>query len=98
MTAKLRARVVFSGNLNPDVDAAIAELRKHGYKIERRYPPVEHPLDAFLEVEFDEPNNEAAVDAIWDQIDSIVDQHGGMAEEVYKFGQDYIPHLRLVTD
>jgi hypothetical protein len=28
MTAKVTARVVFSGDLNPDVDAAIAELRQ----------------------------------------------------------------------
>jgi hypothetical protein len=95
---KLTARVAFGGDLNPDVDAAIAELRKLGYKVERRYPPVLHPLDAFLDVEFDEPNNEAAVNAIWNQIDSIVDPHGGVCDEVCKFGRAYIPHLRLVSD
>jgi hypothetical protein len=95
---KLIARPVFAGDLNPDVDAAIAELRKYGYKVERRYPPVDHPLDAFLDVEFDDPNNEAAVNAIWRQIDSIVYPHGGMCDQVCKFGQRYTPHLRLVTD
>jgi hypothetical protein len=30
MTAKVTARVVFSGDLSPDVDAAIAELRQAG--------------------------------------------------------------------
>jgi hypothetical protein len=98
MTAKLTAGVVFSGDLNPDVDAAIAELRKHGYMVERRYPPVEHPLDAFLDIEYDAPNNKAALHMIWDQIDSIVDPHGGMVDQFYKPWQHYVPHLRLVTD
>jgi hypothetical protein len=62
VAAKVTATVVFSGDLNPDVDAAIAGLRQVGYKVERLCPPVLHPLDAFLEVEFDEPASEAEPD------------------------------------
>ena len=98
MTAKVTARVVFAGDLGPDVDAAIVELRQAGYKVVRLHPPVLHPLDAFLDVEFDEPPSEAALDTIWDQIDAIVKPHHGYAEQVFKHGQFYIPHLRLVTD
>jgi hypothetical protein len=85
----------FSGDLNPDVDAAIAELRQAGYKVERLYPPVLHPLDAFLDVEFDEPTSYAGVEAIWAQIDAIVEPHHGLVEGVEL---NYIPHLRLVTN
>lgn len=96
MTAKVTARVVFSADLNPDLDAAIAELRQAGYKVERLYPPVAHPLDAFLDV--GEPPSAAALDTIWDQIETIVKPHHGLAEQVFKYGQHYIPHLRLVSD
>jgi hypothetical protein len=97
MTEKVTALVVFCGDLNPDVDAAIAALRQAGFKkFERLHPPVLHPLDAFLEVEFDEPASYAALDAIWDEIDEIVKPYGGGAIEVGKFGQPYTPHVRLV--
>jgi hypothetical protein len=98
MTEKVTALVVFGGELNPDVGAAIAALRQVGFKkFERLHPPVPHPLDAFLEVEFDEPASWAALKAIWNQIDEIVKPHGGGAIEVYKFGQHCSPHLRLVA-
>ena len=94
MTEKSIAVVVFSGDLNPDVDAAMAALRQGGFtKFARLHPPVAHELDAFLEVEFDKPTSREDEDAIWNKIDEIVDPYEGMVMEV----QNCISHLRLVT-
>jgi hypothetical protein len=57
---RLMALAVFSGDLNPDPDAAAEELRRAGYTIHRlpsHHPILCHPLDDFIEVTIDAPDD-----------------------------------------
>jgi hypothetical protein len=44
MNTKVIARAVFGGDLNPDVDAATAELRQAGYSLRIRRPALIIPV------------------------------------------------------
>jgi len=82
---KIVGHIVFSGDFDdpPDADAAEIELRKAGYTVvrmpERFRPLLCHPLDYVMQAiaEGAISDEDKVLRAVMDEIDHIVDGHGG---------------------
>ncbi len=97
ITTKLMARVVFCGDLDldPDPQAAAAELRPAGYTV-HRYPDeyqkrLAHPRDDFLEAVTDGPDDFGVIRAIMHEVGVIADRYGGFCEECGPIDATYVP-------
>jgi hypothetical protein len=96
---KIVGHIVFSGDLDdpPDPDAAEIELRKAGYTIarmpERFRPLLYHPLDYFVQAiaEGVVSDEDKVVRAVMDEINHIVNGHGGNCMEGGFEAPDYDP-------
>ena len=68
------------GDDPPDVDGAETALRRAGFQVLRMPEKLRSrgcPLDDFLLAMRDGPNDDKFVDAVWDEINAIVDHYGG---------------------
>src|SRR5262245_37782933 len=101
MTAKMMALVVFSGDAS-DPDAAAEELRSAGYTIHRlppNHPTLCHPLDDFIEVTIDTPDDtDRVTDILWYEVEPIAHHYGGVCMEVGRIGADHYPFKDLFSD
>jgi len=88
--------IAFSGDLDPEVDAAAAELRRSGFKV-KRMPKrcrvlLAHPKDDFLEATMVfRDDDENAVECAWTVIDAIAEDYGGKCRECRPIGANHIP-------
>ena len=97
MQKRLKATVVFCGETDPDPAAAAAALREAGYEVvmmpEKFRSRLVHPRDDFIEVTKrivgDEVNQ--AIDAMMDDVDTIVDRYGGMCDDGGQIDEDHVP-------
>jgi hypothetical protein len=98
---KLMAQVVFGGD-DSDPDAAAEEMRRLGYTVHRlppNHPTLCHPLDDFIEVTIDAPDDANRVtDIICREVEPIADRYGGLCMEVGAAGEDYYPFKDLFSD
>jgi hypothetical protein len=78
--------IVFSGDFNPDPDAAAVALRRAGFHVTRmtarlrsRLAHLLHPLDDFMLVSIGGTitDEEKAVDAVSDELSAIANPYGG---------------------
>jgi hypothetical protein len=97
MMIKVWALVVFSGELDPDPDAAAEELRHAGFEVHRlpkKYRALlDHELDDFVEATIDAPAglsppgltvtdfDAKILSATMREVGHIVSQYGGCCEE-----------------
>lgn len=92
---KWMLRVVFSGDMPEcDSDFAAEELRRAGYVAHRlspNHPSLTHPLDDFIEVVINNPGDRKIIDAMYDEVQSIVDHHAGDCIEQALVEDDYVP-------
>jgi len=100
---KIMATIVFSGDLNPDPDAAAVALRKAGYEVRRMpekfRPTLAHPRDDFIEALIEsDGSDDKIVDAIWKEIDTIVDQYGALCPQCGFVAANYIPFSDVFRD
>jgi hypothetical protein len=92
---KLVACVAFSGELNPNANAAAAALGRRGFEVvlmpERYRPLLDHPLDDFLEAS-KRVRSEGAIAAseMMEEVAAIVDAFGGDCFESGAVEDDYV--------
>jgi hypothetical protein len=88
---KVLAKIVFSWE-DDDPDSAIGELRRAGYTVHRYIgPDGAHGYD-FVEATIDGWADDKIMDAIWNEVRSIVDRNGGLCDEILTVDEkDYIP-------
>ena len=88
---KVLAKIVFSW-ADDDPDSAIEELRRAGYTVHRYIgPDATHGYD-HVEAIIDGSADDKIMDAIWNEVRSIVDRNGGLLEEILTVDEkDYIP-------
>jgi len=87
--------VSFSGELDPDVEGAMAELRRHGFGVVRmpeKFRPLLHlPRDDFVEVattanlssdDYDKltAHERKIIEEFWGKVRAIADRYGGDAD------------------
>jgi hypothetical protein len=92
------AVIAFSGGLSPDVDAAAVALRKAGFEV-LRMPSEYHkrmdvPGDECVEAYkmHDENHDEDdALHAMFEEVNALVDQYGGLAHECGVVEQGHVP-------
>jgi hypothetical protein len=100
VTTKLMAWVVFSGDDDElDVDRAADELQRAGYNV-LRMPDgyggrLAHPLDDFIEAYTEGPDTYEVTGAMMDEINAIVDRHGGCCMEAGTIECDHVPFAGL---
>jgi hypothetical protein len=104
---KIMATIVFTGDLDPDPDGAAAALRRAGYQVRRMpekfRPTLAHPRDDFIEALIDidiDSDGDKIIDAIWKEIDSIVDndQYAAMCIQCGFVAANYIPFSDVFPD
>ena len=101
MQKRLKATVVFSGELDPDPAAAAAALREAGYEVvmmpEKFRSRLVHPRDDFMEVTKRIVGDEVdqAIDAMMDDVDTIVDRYGAMCDDCGQIDEDHVPFSDL---
>jgi hypothetical protein len=96
---RLTAIVIFTGDLDPDPEAAAEALRKAGYEVakmpEKFRPLLAHPRDDFFEVtkpvvcDLKDIMNEA--DIMMDELNKLVDRYGAIADDCGPIDVDHIP-------
>jgi hypothetical protein len=86
---QLMGRVAFSGDFDPDVDAAARALERAGYQVfrpdEKYRKRYDHPLDDFIEARIEEARVKATEDedpmgVVLDEVDAIVRPYGGLCD------------------
>jgi hypothetical protein len=98
MKQKLMAYIAFGGGCKPDPDSAADELRRAGYEVFRmpdQHPILADPLDDHIECVIEGPDEPKIIDAIFSEINAIVDQYGGLCMECGPVGADYVPFKEL---
>jgi hypothetical protein len=88
---KVLAKIVFSWE-DDDPDSAVEELRRAGYTVHRMSS--ELGLDSYENVEaiIDGSADDKIMDAIWDEVQSIVDRNGGLCDRILTVDEkDYVP-------
>jgi hypothetical protein len=89
--------IAFSGDLDPDPDAAQAALRQNGFAVTRMpvkfRPRLCHPRDDFLQVVIGGTitNDEKTVGAVMAEIKAIVRDYGGDCFECEVLPLDDVP-------
>jgi|SRR6516165_693140 hypothetical protein len=87
---KVLAKIVFSWD-DDDPDSAIEELRRAGYAVHRTLDVGIDGCD-FVEAIIDGSNDDKIRDAIWHEIRSILERHGGLLEETLMVDEkEYVP-------
>jgi hypothetical protein len=78
-----------------DVDVAAGALRKAGYEVNRTPDQyggrLEHPLDDFLELRIEGPDDDKIITAIMNEVNAIVEQYGGLCYECGPVDPDQAP-------
>jgi hypothetical protein len=98
MKKKLMAYIAFSGGCEPDPDSAAQDLRRAGYEVFRmpeRHPILAHPLDDHIECVIESSDDSKIIDAVFSEINAIVDQYGGTCIECGPVAADYVPFEQL---
>lgn len=84
-------------DFNPDL--AAAELREAGYEVfllpDKYSIQLAHPLDQFIEAVIVGPDDAKVIDAISNEIETIVGKYGGLCIECGPIGRDYVPFAAL---
>ena len=103
---RLVATIIFSGDLDPNPEAATDALRKAGYEVvkmpEEFRPQLAHPRDYFLEVvkpivcDPEDFMDEANI--MMDELKEIVDRYGALADDCGPIDVDHIPFASLFDD
>jgi hypothetical protein len=92
---KIMGSIVFSGDLDPNPDAAADALQCAGFAItrlpEKLRPLLDHPQDDFFEAVIELSYDEEVLDAIYSEIEATVHVHGGMCRSIGPVETDYIP-------
>ena len=103
MNAKLMALIAFAGDDSElDVDRAADELRLAGYEVFRL--PAKYggrlliPLDDFIEVHVEGPDDTKIIHAVMDEINAIVDPCGGCCMECGAIERDHVQFAELFED
>jgi len=99
MTA-LMALAAFGGDMRElDVDAAADGLRKAGYRVYRlpgKYSTLlAHPLDDFIEAHTEGDDSDKVIEAIFDEVNGIVDPYGGYCMECSVVERDHVPFVDI---
>ena len=93
--ARIMGTIAFSGDLDPDPDSAAVALRKAGFEVtmmpEEFKSRLAHPDDYFMEASIDGTDDDKSVDAIMDEINTIVDGYGGLCCEWGPMFSDHVP-------
>ena len=99
------ATIIFSGDLDPNPEAAAEALRKAGYQVtkmpEEFRPQLTHPRDDFLEVvksivcDPEDIMDEASI--MMDELNEIVDRYGALADDCGPIDVDHISFRYLLA-
>ena len=91
MSKKIMGEVVFSGNLDIDPNGCAAALREAGFEVhrmdERFRKLMAVPGDEFLEA----TKVGTDADAIWKEIDQIVERFDGDCQACGEISDDHVP-------
>jgi hypothetical protein len=97
---KVMALAVFSRCDELDPDAAADALRKAGYTVQRLPPELSAQmldLDEFIEAHIEAPidgrDDNTIIDAIWSEVDAIVNRYGGEVAEGGRIGPEHVPFV-----
>ena len=75
---------------------------KAGYDVylmpEKYSPRLANPLDDFMEAVIDGPDDPKVIEAIMNEVNTIVDKYGGLCIECGRVGNDYVPFADLFRD
>jgi hypothetical protein len=89
------ATIAFSHDLDPDPGAAFVALRRAGFEVtmmpEKFRSLLAHPEDDFMEVSIEGTDDDKVVDAIINEINTIVDCCGGLCFECGPIPSDRLP-------
>ena len=87
--------IAFSGDLDPDPSSAAVALRKAGFEVtmmpKKFRSRLVHPKDYFMEASIDGTYDDKIMDAILDEINTIVDGYGGLCCEWGPIFSDHVP-------
>jgi hypothetical protein len=98
MTKRLMATIIFTGDLDPDPDAAATVLEQAGYAVlrmpEEYRPHLAHPRDYFMEVSKHVAGGGAEVlaetEAMMNDLNALVDPFGALADDGGPAGPDHV--------
>jgi hypothetical protein len=92
---RIMGEIVFAGGLDPDPVAAADALRKAGYEVTmmpgKFRSSLEHPKDYFIEASIDGTDDDKIINAIWNEINAIVDQYGGLCDPCGPIPPGHVP-------
>jgi hypothetical protein len=93
--ARIMGAICFAGDLDPNPIGAAAALRRAGFEVtmmpERFRAYLDHPGDYFMEASIAGTHDDKSMRAIWDEINAIVDRHGGDCWECGPILSDHVP-------
>jgi hypothetical protein len=95
MSERIMGSIAFAGDLDQDADGAEIALRRAGFHVTRMPQTfrsrLAHPDDELMEA------SKAGADdgAIMDEINAIVEQYGGLCDEMQSIASDYVPFAEL---
>jgi hypothetical protein len=93
--------IAFSDECRPDPDAAAAELSRAGYQVFRlpdEHPIPAEPLDDHIECLIEGADDPKIMRAIVNEVNAIVDRHGGLCIECGPAAADYVPFQELLRE